>query len=253
MFLHGDRLEVDKKVAVLDPGSRVAVNVSPYVRPMGPIVEANRARYPELVYVAQDIETLALMARGEPHPRADGTNPNPVELSHPLFVEDRARFFLDPRPWMEFLAERDFSFGTRIHGNIAALLAGTPAVVLAHDSRTLELARYHEIPYRPIAELPRDVDAADLHDVADYGPLVRGHRARYETYVAFLARHGLADGIFDPDRSAAFDARLAAIAFPPAVHVTTGRGRGSLAYRVRGLRRRAWIRRARTMLARIRM
>ena len=69
----------------------------------------------------------------------------PITLDHPLIRSDRVRFFLDPKTWFDHLAQYDFSFGTRIHGNIAALLAGTPALLLAHDSRTLELAEYHEI------------------------------------------------------------------------------------------------------------
>ena len=83
-------------------------------------------------------------------PLASGTPDSllPVHPSHPFFREDRTRFYVDPWPWIDDLRDFDFSFGTRIHGTIAALLAGTPAVVLAHDSRTLELARYFDIPHR---------------------------------------------------------------------------------------------------------
>jgi polysaccharide pyruvyl transferase WcaK-like protein len=83
----------------------------------------------------------------------------PITLDHPLIRSDRVRFFLDPTTWFEHLAQYDFSFGTRIHGNIAALLAGTPALLLAHDSRTLELAEYHEIPHRTITSIEDDADA----------------------------------------------------------------------------------------------
>ena len=115
----------------------------------------------------------------------------PVHTSHPLFVENKVRFFVDPWPWIEDLRGVDFAFGTRIHGNIAALLAGTPAFVLAHDSRTLELARYFEIPHRRMTDVPPDTDAAELYAEADYGALMRGHAARFATFSAFLARHGL--------------------------------------------------------------
>ena len=54
--------------------------------------------------------------------------------------------FLDPWTWMDYLAGFDFAFGTRIHGTITALVSGTPGYLFAHDSRTLELARYFDDP-----------------------------------------------------------------------------------------------------------
>ena len=78
-----------------------------------------------------------------------------MHRSHPFFAERRTRLYADPWPWLADLAAFDFSFGTRIHGNIAALLAGTPAYVLAHDSRTLELARYFEIPHTAMPDVRR--------------------------------------------------------------------------------------------------
>ena len=251
MFLHGDRLDL-RPVPAIDRDTRLAVNISPYVKAMGRVVETHRKRYPNLVYVAQDLETLALLAHGDRHPQDDGKNRNPVDRSHPLLREDRVLFFLDPLPWMRFLAERELSFGTRIHGNITSLLAGTPAYVFAHDSRTVELARYFEIPYSPMNALTAQTDIATLVEAADYGPLVRNHRARYETYVGYLARNGLADGIFDPGRSAAFDAQLAAIAFPPPVHAYAGGAGSELAAGIRRLKRHRWVRRVRKVVARVR-
>jgi polysaccharide pyruvyl transferase WcaK-like protein len=50
------------------------------------------------------------------------------------------------------MRETDFVFGSRIHGSIAAVLSGTPSYLLAHDARTLELARYFDLPHRPMAD-----------------------------------------------------------------------------------------------------
>jgi hypothetical protein len=145
---------------------------------------------------------------------------NPTHTTHPLFQQRKVRFYVDPWPWIDDLREADLSFGTRIHGNITALLAGTPAYVFAHDSRTLELARYFEIPHRRMSDVPPDVDAADLYAEADYGPLNDGHAARFRTFTDYLAKHGLRH-VFEPGEDpAAFDARLAATEFPAAVGYT---------------------------------
>jgi hypothetical protein len=259
MFLRGEGLRVEKRAPALAPDARLAINVSPYVKAMGPVVMHHVERYPDLTYVAQDLATLERLLWGDTGAPVDPAEPLPVHLAHPLFREGKVRFFIDPWTWFEHLSTRDFSFGTRIHGNIAALIAGTPAFVLAHDSRTLELVRYHEIPYRLMRDVPPETDAAELFDSADYGPFNRGHAARFATYLAFLDRHGL-DHIHrsappDPD----FDARMAATAFPPAVTVESRTAARGLVGRVNRERRRlrralraGWVRRARVAVARSR-
>ncbi|OGO58150.1 MAG: hypothetical protein A2V85_08460 [Chloroflexi bacterium RBG_16_72_14] len=152
MFMWRDRLGVEKRTPTLAPDGRISITVSPYVRAMVPIVMRHVERYPNLTYVAQDLETLDKLVRGEPPREAARQDPIPVHTSPPVFAQDQVRFYLDPWPWIEDLRAVDFSFGTRIHGSIAAILAGTPTVVLAHDSRTLELARYFGIPYRRITD-----------------------------------------------------------------------------------------------------
>ncbi|MBK5218076.1 MAG: polysaccharide pyruvyl transferase family protein [Propionibacteriales bacterium] len=139
---------------------------------------------------------------------------------------------MDPQTWFDLLRGYQFSFGTRIHGNIAAILAGTPAMLLAHDSRTLELARYHEIPRRSVRKLPPDVRAADLYEQVDYTAFNAGHRARWEQFAAFLIRNGLPH-VYEPGEDpSAFDARMAVTDFPAPVGVTS--------------RAQAWMNRLRT-------
>jgi hypothetical protein len=227
MFMYGPHLDVRKRVERLDRDSAIALNVSPYVPEMGPISLWHAERYPNLVYMAQNHRTLELMLWGNyPYPEQKYERlvklGAPVSLEHPLIAQDRVRFFVDPQTWFEHLKGYDFSFGTRIHGNIASLLAGTPALVLAHDSRTQELANYHQIPHRVIGELPRNVDAADLYAAADWEPMVSAHPARWETFAAFLGRHGLNHVYAESESPDAFDAKLAATNFPPPVRTLMG-------------------------------
>jgi Polysaccharide pyruvyl transferase len=218
MFFHGDRMAIEKRTPTLAPDAALSINVTPYVRQMGDIVMSHHARYPNLRYIAQDLNTLELLLWGAKtgvvRPAADKM---PFHTSHPLFVENKIRFFVDAWPWLQTLRTADFAFGTRIHGNIAALLAGTPSYLLAHDSRTLELARYFEIPHRLIADMKPDTDAAELFAEADYTALNRGHAARFATFVDFLSRHGLSHVFAEGEDPTRFDRRLAETAYPPAV------------------------------------
>jgi hypothetical protein len=257
MFLHGDRLQVEKRRPTIEPDARLSINVSPYVKAMGPIVRHHVERYPNMTYVPQDLDSLELLLWGDHGDPVPPDDPRPIHRAHPLFREDRVRFFVDPWPWFRHLATQDFSFGTRIHGNIAALIAGTPAYVLAHDSRTLELVRYFEIPHRLMLDTAPDTDAAELYAEADYGPLNHGHAARFATFVGYLERHGL-DHIFrsgDPEPT--FDARMDATPFPPAVTVRTNPPRRGLAgtwtrtkHRLRRASRDPRVRNLRVLVAR---
>ena len=217
MFLYGEHLRVEKRRASLDRDARVSMSVSPKVTSMGRVVMSQVDRYPNLTYVAQDLDTLALLLLGESPKSMAEINPMPVHLSHPLFRQNRVRFYVEPWPWLADMRAADFAFGTRIHGNIAAILAGTPAYVFAHDSRTLELARYFGIPHRLMSAVPGDIDPASLYEEADYTALNLGHAVRFATFRAYLARHGLAEVFTAGDEGRAFDQHLAETAFPPAL------------------------------------
>lgn len=249
MFLNGTRMAVEKRTATLEPEAALAINVTPYVKEMGDVVMSHHARYPNLRYTAQDLATLELLLWGEPDRSAVQTDQMPFHTSHPLFVENKIRFFVDPWPWIDALRSADFVFGSRIHGNIAGLLAGTPSFVLAHDSRTLELARYFEIPHRLIADVKPTTDAAELYEEADYTALNRGHPARFATFADFLSLHGLAHVFAADEDPTAFDRRVAETNYPPAVesagdprHRTVGRHLKRVEFRVRRSGRIKWNR-----------
>ncbi|KQY58879.1 hypothetical protein ASD11_04410 [Aeromicrobium sp. Root495] len=224
LYLHGDSVPLELPDAI-DPEGPLAINVSPYVTAMGPILLDNLRRYPGLTYFGQDIRTLRLLVEGKSLPGDD--TQLPLRPDHPAFAAGRTVFPLSMPVWMSELGQRQMSFGTRIHGNIVSLLAGTPAVVLAHDSRTLELARYHQIPHRQISELsPQEATAEALYDAADFSGFTDGHAARFRHYVEYLEQHGLQHSYGPQGGGEIFDAQVRSLtddgAYAPVV-VATGR------------------------------
>ncbi|MER6501428.1 polysaccharide pyruvyl transferase family protein [Streptomyces sp. NPDC001455] len=225
MFLHGPRLDIRAKRGSLGPGSRIAVNGShDAVRKhkLGRIIDRAHAHYPHLRFVGQNLsDARQLHWRDLSHPNAAVTG-IPTHPDHPMYREDKVRVYIDPITWMNDLRGFDFSFGSRIHGNIAALLAGTPATVLCGDSRTLELCRYFDIPHRMLTKVPTDIDPAELYAEADFGPLRRGHQERFERFTGFLDKNGLENTFSHGDGGAAFEARMSALAFPPGIRPWNG-------------------------------
>ena len=128
----------------------------------------------------------------------------------------RMRFFLNRRPWAEFLSTRDFTVGNRIHGSLLSILSGTPAAVVPFESRTEELAEFHGIPILRPVEGESDEALRDRIGSLDFSELVRRQREQFETYHSFFRRNGL-ETVFDrgiPDRSAFPLERRMPIAFP---------------------------------------
>ncbi|MGW1954734.1 polysaccharide pyruvyl transferase family protein [Streptomyces sp. NPDC001920] len=234
LFLHGKDLTVTRREPALGPDARIAVNGShKAVRSQGlqRVITRAHARYPNLRFIGQNISDARQL-----HWR-DLSDPNglvtamPTHPDHPMYREDKVRVYIDPVTWIDDLRAFDFSFGSRIHGNIAALLAGTPATVLCGDSRTLELCRYFDIPHRRIDKLPADLDPAQLYAEADFGALMSGHQERFERFTAFLDRNGLENTFTHGDGGAAFEERMRSLSFPAGIRPWNDADLASLASR----------------------
>ncbi len=62
------------------------------------------------------------------------------------YLDQHGRAFLDLDEWSAYCKSKERVFGTRLHGSIIALNSGTPAILLAHDSRTSEMIDFACIP-----------------------------------------------------------------------------------------------------------
>jgi len=215
LYRNGRDLRIEKRAAAITKDSHFSMNVSPYVGYMGDSSIYHARKYRNMTYIPQDLETLRLLLWAR-NPQKWAAK-MPTHVGHPLYEQDRMRFFVDSRTWIDHLATQDFSFGTRIHGNIAALVARTPAVVLVHDTRTQELAEFHEIPFRLVPDLPRNVDAADLYEEADYTAFNNGHNARFENFLSFLKRNGIENVFEEGKANPEYDEAIAALPLPGAV------------------------------------
>ena len=115
------------------------------------------------------------------------------------FLREKARIFFTLEDWMAFLKESGPCVGTRIHGTVMAILSGTPAVLVAHDSRTLEMAKKMSIPY-VLSEQFKEFRSEDIRDLArgiDYDDLTRGYTPYLKEFINFFDENGLpvAEGI----------------------------------------------------------
>ena len=226
IYLNGPDLTVrDERSTPIADEDPIAVSMSPLTAPwFETYVDAFADRHPQMTYVGQTHHDFAMLQWGRHRQPEMG-----IDRDHRLYAEDRTRMFLDSGSWMRFLATQRFAFGTRIHGNVAAVLAGTPAMVVAHDSRVLELCDYHGLPYTMLDSITLETTVDELYQAADFTSFHNRLADGWKRLTAFLDDAGLANVAQPGQTSAAYDAGLAAI--EPAAPVATLRGSGDDAIR----------------------
>jgi len=175
---------------------------------------------PDHTFIPQVIQEIKLMYWGMPMSKKFAKHfpaQYPSELTHPLHAEGRSICFPNAVRWMEFLAEKDFCVGSRMHGSIAAIMAGTPVHVLVSDPRILELTEYHRIPSTLISEMPKKESVFDLYARTDFNSILDGHEQRFLHYLDFLKENGIGT-IYDADGRQGrcpFDEAMAQIDYHP--------------------------------------
>jgi hypothetical protein len=174
--------------------------------------------YPRYSLLFQRVEEMSMLYYGLPihyeyRRGMDETGLYPTRRSDPDIRGGHAVGFANAHAWIQFMSRQQLSVGCRIHGNIAAVLAGTPALVFTIDTRTEELCRYHNIPFIPASRIDENTRLRDLYEGTDFARVVDGHDRRFGHFVDFLNANGLSH-IYreDPGRTEApLDRAVAAL------------------------------------------
>ncbi len=243
MYLYGKKLP-ELRIEDLTPYSRVSMNSKISLpQKFHDFMYRCSRELPDHQYVPQVVEELRQMYMGKKYPAGFAKRiPKhfPVDFTHPAYQSGVGISFVNLPSWLKYLKDKDFSVGSRIHGNIAAILAGTPCYIIASDKRIIELADYHEIPYLTIQELKKDTSIFDLYDKADFSRIRKGHRKRFMHYLDFLQTNNLST-IFDEKGNcpgtAPFDQLLKKIRFAPPVRAFSNLSPQEQLKRLRGIYR----------------
>ncbi|WP_323011163.1 polysaccharide pyruvyl transferase family protein [Paracoccus sp. (in: a-proteobacteria)] len=115
------------------------------------------------------------------------------------YLKQHGKVFFDFGSWTEFMKTRNFCVGTRIHGTVASIVAGTPALLIAHDSRTLELAEAMSIPHVLSSELDnkQPFPIETLMERYHSAKSLPGYQKYFDRYIALFSKNKLAlDPVF---------------------------------------------------------
>lgn len=121
-----------------------------------------------------------------------------------LLSEKRIAMIADMNEWSFFLKTNGFnySFGSRIHGTIMAILSGIPSTILCGDSRTREMAEFFDIPnyVTHFSHIFSVDELLKLYDQADYTRFNQTFSDKFQYFEKFLSDRGIVSHVNTENR-----------------------------------------------------
>ncbi|MCS4594592.1 polysaccharide pyruvyl transferase family protein [Brevibacterium sediminis] len=199
-------------------GKNIAYNVETSKEIMGELLTRLSQSNSTLTYFPQDIKTLEAMFWSRDTYPESRESLQPILLKHPHFVNKQVEFYLDAAPWISRMRSFDMAIGPRIHGAVSAISSGTPALLIAHDLRTEELAEYHRIPFVTPAGLEKIKNPEDIWDHLDYADFNTHRREQVAEVVRHLEDNGFTTTLSEgkaTERAAYFESVSSVNYHPP--------------------------------------
>lgn len=111
--------------------------------------------------------------------------------------EGRILMFPDVNEWRNYLINSgiNYSFGSRIHGSIMAILSGIPATVVGLDCRVIEMAEFFDIPLWPLKDNYTPDEIYEAYCMADYNKFNLHFEERYNAFEKFMKNCGITNQI----------------------------------------------------------
>ncbi|NLT47019.1 MAG: polysaccharide pyruvyl transferase family protein [Clostridiales bacterium] len=188
MYGFGDTLKI--REPQINKGSLISLNSSIFSEQKTiDFVERVRQQFPNHYFVPQHRRELALTLLGDPYPHS--SNIYPDKATDPIYREGRVRFFINVPGWLEYMKNADLSVGPRLHGNIAAMVSGTPSIMIVKDGRMRELAEYHGFSCVYQKDINENTCLEDLIGKVDFHSVEKQQKKNFDNYISFLEANGL--------------------------------------------------------------
>jgi hypothetical protein len=109
------------------------------------------------------------------------------------YLGQHGHAFTNFEDWVDYMRTKAFCFGSRIHGTIASLISGTAATLIAHDSRTLEMAKAMFIPFVVQSEIVsiENLAITDLLLGEDLSNMSANYHKYSEVFTRYFRDNGL--------------------------------------------------------------
>lgn len=140
-------------------------------------------KYSNAAFIPQGLDEFKLLYTGV----ESFDLPNyPSNSSAIEYSTGNAKFFLSAPAWIDYLETRDFTFGTKLHGNITATIAGTPSISIPIDGRMNELATFHNLATLRPEQISNNDSLASLIEKVDLKSAEKKQVQNYKNFIDFL-------------------------------------------------------------------
>lgn len=221
LYTFGNQLSI--RPLILHKQSQISLNASnvSFKRAVD-FLEKIAHTYANYYFIPQIYRELFLTYLGGPS--LQGTVPNyPHSITSEFYQMGKIHFFLNAKTWFDYIKDMDFSVGTRLHGNIAATINGTPNLTIVQDARMRELVEYHLLAAVSVNEVNAKISLEDLLDHVDLHSAEKIHSKRFQHFIHFLDINGI-DHIYKNDinrKGAPLDEKIASTRFSEPVKPIT--------------------------------
>lgn len=199
MYAHGESLNI--KSLELDKSNKIALNLSEKsAENCVSFINNLTKEFRNYTFIPQIYDEFLLTYGGGPSIKSNSIN-YPSTLEHKMYEENKVKYFPNLQPWLKFMRETDLSIGTRLHGNIAATISGTPNITITTDARTRELAEYHHLPSIPYFEIEDNHDLKNIVENMDLQSAAKQQPKNFKNYIEFLDKNQI-DHIYQNDNQA---------------------------------------------------
>lgn len=108
------------------------------------------------------------------------------------FYSDCGRYFYNIEEWINGIKNyNDFSMGSRFHGNVAAILAGVPTLMVNVDKRMKGMNDFYKIPSIDISEFDMNKPLEYYRELADYTEFNKNYSQAYDKFVDYCEKNNV--------------------------------------------------------------
>lgn len=100
-------------------------------------------------------------------------------------IKEKGAFYYGFEEWYKKIGKHDFVLGARLHGCIAALIQGIPAVMIARDIRVEEIAKFYKIPFIKYADVG-NLTIEEIYDKANFEDFNDLYPKRYNNFLKLM-------------------------------------------------------------------
>ncbi|GBD67578.1 hypothetical protein TEHD86_0187 [Tetragenococcus halophilus subsp. halophilus] len=199
-------------------------------------MERSSVEYPNYYFIPQWQKELKMTYLGNEKLKKN-TEHYPVNITHKFYKEDRVRFPINAKSWIDFLKKPDLAVGSRLHGNITATIAGTPSLLIPKDARMRELTDYHNLTHVWANKITDDTTLSSLIEKVDFHAPEKVQKENFERFLQFLELNEL-DHIYRYDKPAPLDTVLEEMKLPELIRPINRLEINELADRLQGYEKR---------------